>query len=64
MPSLNRKARVTIAIHLPIVSYRLIYSEVILELSGRIKAFDCQEMVFFFSNKNHERIIKTVGYWC
>lgn len=48
MPSLNRKAHVTIAIHLPIVSYRLIYSEVILELSGRIKTFDCQEMVFFF----------------
>lgn len=51
MPSLNRKAHVTIAIHLPIVSYRLIYSEVILELSGRIKAFDCQEMVFFFQIK-------------
>lgn len=48
---------------LPIVCYRLIHSEANLELSGRIKVLDCQEMSFF-QIKNHERIIKTVGYWC
>lgn len=49
--SAHRQTYATNAMALPIVIYRLIPSDVILELSGRIKVLDCQEMGFFLNKK-------------
>lgn len=37
---------------LPIVIYRFVHSDVILELSERIKILDCQEMSFLNKKKS------------
>lgn len=43
----TQETNATNATIIPIVIYRLIHSDVILELSERIKVLDCQEMGFF-----------------